>query len=178
MSQEKNIVEKNDNESGLLYASGLLFLISGSILTILFAIIIYDTIWYWRWMMDPCCYCVPYPYNIREINLPMLFHFFIGDVVFLTWTITAIVCGIMGMKNYKGPQNANRSLKGGIIAVTIHLIGMVVFLLIGASMNIIGLILLLIYALHIMGAYRQRKGWFTDEKTTSALGWFFLKEEK
>ena len=157
MSQENNIAETNNNESGLLYASGLLFLIYGGVLTILFAFIIYEAIWDWRWMMDPCCFCVPYPYNITESNLPMLFHFFIGDVVFLTWTIIAIVCGIMGMKNYKRPQNASRCLRGGIITATITVIGMLLLFYIHLNLYILGVILLLIHILHIAGAYRQKK---------------------
>ena len=156
MSQDKNIAETNNNELGLLYASSLLFLIFGGIFTISIPFMINEAIWDWRMMMNPCCICVPYPYNIREINLQMLLSFFIGDVIFLIWTITAIACGIIGRKNYKRPQNANRTLKGGIIASTIHAIGMVIFLMIGPSMYIIGTILLLIYVLHIVGAYRQK----------------------
>ena len=157
MIEENNKAETSSNESGMLYASGLLFLISGGILTILLAILIYDMIWGWRMMLNPCCICVPYPYHYRGINVGMLVKDIIGSASFLIWIITAIICGIIGMRNYKRPQSARRCLKRGVVAIIIHMAVMVVFLFIGPTMNIIGAILLPIYVLQIVGAHRFKE---------------------
>ena len=93
----------------------------------------------------------------------MIIRDFLPSTLLLFWTITAFFVAIVSVVNWKKPRNANRCFKKGLIAIAIHLIVMVAYLLIAPSMNIIGVVLLLFYAVHIVGALRLKNVWQSIE---------------